>query len=304
MEGTMPPRIWWCNQSDNWKVERKAGVVSGSESEKSDINDFRKTVGQAKRGDIVLHYRKDRGIWAVSRAIEHSQESPRQLTELGAKHYGKGWRFRTEYCELDRPIERNLIIREIHRLKIKEGPVEEVGESRVLRVRQRYFMTFSIEALRVVYEKSEQAWPRWVEELLGVTTSTSQDGNFESFVEGGLKTAVATVRSRRLRNEAKEKYGLSCYCCGFKFEDFYGDIARDRAIVHHLETFHGKKGEERNSTVDDVRVVCANCHYVIHLTGEPLDVDVLKERIEKSWSRWTDEGMTRKTAAAKPNRSR
>jgi 5-methylcytosine-specific restriction protein A len=89
------------------------------------------------------------------------------------------------------------------------------------------------------------------------------------------------------------KYGLACYCCGFNFESFNGEIARDRAIVHHLETFHGKNDQKRVSTVDDVRVVCANCHYVIHFTKKPLDVDVLRSQIEQSWTRWGNQDVSR-----------
>jgi hypothetical protein len=124
----------------------------------------------------------------------------------------------------------------------------------------------------------------------------------ESFNEGGTRSVVQSVRSDKLRGEAKRKYGLECYCCGFKFEDFYGEIACGRAIVHHLETFSGSDGSQRVSTVKDVRVVCANCHYVIHLSKEPLDVDELKAVIEKRWSPWTDEGVTRKKQTRSPKR--
>jgi hypothetical protein len=102
----------------------------------------------------------------------------------------------------------------------------------------------------------------------------------EGYSEGGKHSAVQSVRSEKLREAAKRKYGLECYCCGFKFEDFYGEIARDRTIVHHLETFSGTNGTERVSTVKDVRVVCANCHYVIHFSKIPMDVDELKSLIE------------------------
>jgi 5-methylcytosine-specific restriction protein A len=97
---------------------------------------------------------------------------------------------------------------------------------------------------------------------------------------------------------------LACYCCGFDFEAFYGAIAHNRAIVHHLETFHGKSGEKRASTVDDVRVVCANCHYVIHSTQKLLGVDVLKAEIEKSWTRWSCDGVSRHTPVASSRRAR
>jgi hypothetical protein len=39
----------------------------------------------------------------------------------------------------------------------------------------------------------------------------------------------------------------------------------------------------RASTIDDVRVVCANCHYVIHRDPRrPMDVDKLKGLLARS----------------------
>ena len=76
-------------------------------------------------------------------------------------------------------------------------------------------------------------------------------------------------------------------------------MAQGRAIVHHLETFRGDPSKQRFSTVDDIRVVCANCHYVIHLTEDPLDVDDLKRMIEHSWTRWDQGGVSRSVSLAR-----
>ncbi len=92
---------------------------------------------------------------------------------------------------------------------------------------------------------------------------------------------MASVRNRALRDEALRKYGYKCFCCRFEFGDRYGEFAREIAIVHHLHTFHGLKDGKRLATVDDVRVVCANCHYVIHLHKEPMDVEQLKELVRR-----------------------
>jgi hypothetical protein len=142
-------------------------------------------------------------------------------------------------------------------------------------------------------------------ELTGRTTPSSADkddsASFNNtavvekvFIEGEKRAAVTMTRNSRLRTAAKRKWGLRCYCCGFDFEYFYGSIAKDFAIVHHLEPFSDAAGNLRESTVDDVRVLCANCHYVIHLETPPMDVDVLKERISQVWSPWSDHGVWRK----------
>lgn len=114
------------------------------------------------------------------------------------------------------------------------------------------------------------------------------------YVEGEKRAAVITVRSPTLRAAAKRKWGLKCYCCGFDFEQFYGDIAKDFAIVHHLDPFMDASNTSRESTLQDVRVVCANCHYVLHLETPPIDVDNLKKQISCSWDRWSEFGIQRK----------
>ncbi|MGC8640845.1 MAG: hypothetical protein ACP5XB_13330 [Isosphaeraceae bacterium] len=181
-------------------------------------------------------------------------------------------------------------------------PIERVGV-KVRRLREdpavASISAFRTGEVKAIYEISEGD----VKVLLraaGVTfpdqddTTEDSESEEEGFLEGGARSAVATVRGDKLREEAKRGYGLTCYCCGFEFETVYGDIAVDRAIVHHLESFHGNRDRKRISTVEHVRVVCANCHYVIHLTKEPLDVDVLKTRLEKSWNRWSHDGVSRR----------
>ena len=114
----------------------------------------------------------------------------------------------------------------------------------------------------------------------------------KSFIEGEKKASKSTVRSQALRRHAKEYWGLKCYCCGFDFRSYYGDRAEGAAIVHHLDPF--ARNSKRSSTVEDVRIVCANCHYVIHLEDPEIDVDELKAKIQKRWTRWSLHGTTRK----------
>jgi hypothetical protein len=106
-------------------------------------------------------------------------------------------------------------------------------------------------------------------------------------MEGEMRTVKATIRDPQLRADAKRKYGLKCYCCGFEFARFYGDDAKNIAIVHHLKKFEGKR---RKVTINDVMVVCANCHQVIHIRKQPIHVDELKKRISGQWTRWSDDG--------------
>lgn len=132
--------------------------------------------------------------------------------------------------------------------------------------------------------------PKKIVARLRRTASASEE---EAFIEGETRAAKSTLRNAALRAAAKEKWGLKCYCCGFDFEQFYGTMAVATAIVHHLRPFKAE-GKRRRATVRDVRVVCANCHYVLHLVRLPVDVEDLKKTISKSWSRWSEDGVGRK----------
>ena len=61
-------------------------------------------MGEAKAGDLVVHYRKPHVV-AFSRALEDGSHHD-QLPLLQGEDYGAGWRFRTEYFDLRRPVPR------------------------------------------------------------------------------------------------------------------------------------------------------------------------------------------------------
>jgi hypothetical protein len=79
-----------------------------------------------------------------------------------------------------------------------------------------------------------------------------------------LAAAVKRARDGRLRCEVPG--------CGFCFEAVYGDIGRHFAHVHHLNAL-GERDQAEVTTLEDLVVVCANCHAMIHRHGKcrPLD---------------------------------
>ncbi len=105
----------------------------------------------------------------------------------------------------------------------------------------------------------------------------------ETFLEGAIEIYREKKRQKRnaeLRAKAIELYKLNCYVCGCNFEDKYGDYGAGYIEIHHLKLLADSKGE-RESTVNDVRVVCSNCHSVLHHQGRtPMDVDELKAFVQ------------------------
>ena len=55
--------------------------------------------------------------------------------------------------------------------------------------------------------------------------------------------------------------------CGFDFEVVYGRLGRDYAQVHHLKPLADRTNPSQTK-LDDLVVVCANCHAMIHRGGK------------------------------------
>ncbi len=104
-----------------------------------------------------------------------------------------------------------------------------------------------------------------------------------SFSEGGTQEIIRELQKRdpELKSLAIEKHGLSCQICEFNFEKNYGALGKGYIEMHHLVPL-GTTKKERISTVDNVAVVCSNCHRVLHRNGkEPISIEQLKVAIKK-----------------------
>lgn len=102
----------------------------------------------------------------------------------------------------------------------------------------------------------------------------------KDFIEGGLRAARSRCRNSRLVKKAKQHYGSRCYCCQFEFGECYGGRAKGLCVVHHLTEFRGDHNT-RTSKIADLRVVCGNCHLVLHLEQPAMSVDTLRRIVER-----------------------
>jgi predicted HNH restriction endonuclease len=83
----------------------------------------------------------------------------------------------------------------------------------------------------------------------------------------------ALVREKKRRHRAATG-GLACEACGFDFDSGYG--LSDFCEVHHRVPL--AKGEfERETRLEDLAVLCSNCHRAIHRLGpEMMTVEKLR----------------------------
>ena len=78
-------------------------------------------------------------------------------------------------------------------------------------------------------------------------------------------------RSSRVVREAKERHAranngsLPCEVCGFDFQKMYGDRGKHFIEAHHKVPLSELKEDQIAETlVDDLALVCANCHRMLH----------------------------------------
>ncbi len=71
-------------------------------------------------------------------------------------------------------------------------------------------------------------------------------------------------RNPALVKAAKSYHGAICQVCGFDFGKFYGELGKGYIEAHHLMPYSQQKEPKKLSPKKDMRVLCANCHRMIH----------------------------------------
>lgn len=91
-------------------------------------------------------------------------------------------------------------------------------------------------------------------------------------------------RSAAVSKTAKLLRGDRCEACDLRFEDVYGDIGEGYIEAHHVVPL-AERGRAITNPKDDLRVLCANCHRMIHAWMRKRDalvtVEELRDRIEQ-----------------------
>lgn len=90
-------------------------------------------------------------------------------------------------------------------------------------------------------------------------------------------TVVAKSRSRTLRAAALQRANGICEACGTNFSSLLGGRGVRALQVHHKRQL-ALQDEPTVTNVDELAVVCANCHCVIHSDPQhALPVEVLRD---------------------------
>lgn len=106
----------------------------------------------------------------------------------------------------------------------------------------------------------------------------------QAYAEGRLvtRTVKQRQRSRTLVKDAKQHFldehgRLFCEACGFDFGEFYNI---DYIEAHHIRAI-ADYDEDDETVIEDLAMLCANCHRIIHSQTPPLSIEELKQRINQ-----------------------
>lgn len=123
------------------------------------------------------------------------------------------------------------------------------------------------------------------EELLGDIDDI--DESFLFAEEGAESYSVHLRRERssfliemKKQDILAKNRSLACEVCGFDFYLNYGELGLNFCEVHHKIPLSELKGS-RLTTLEDLVIVCSNCHRMLHRLTPAMSIEFLREIVNK-----------------------
>lgn len=125
-------------------------------------------------------------------------------------------------------------------------------------------------------------------DALAENVPPSRDWVVEGFPEGRRLYRLHSARERnpKLIREAKKlamkRDGvLRCTCCGFDFGATYGEVGHGYIEAHHTRPLSLLDESGGITRVEDLALVCANCHRMLHRRRPWLEAEGLAKVVQK-----------------------
>ena len=117
-----------------------------------------------------------------------------------------------------------------------------------------------------------------LDRLASIVTAATASNRQKEALEGEAYKAEAIFRSRNraLIQAKKANSDYRCEVCRFGFEETYGAIGREYVVAHHLKPIAAGPSK---TTLDDIALVCANCHAMIHAKSPPISIEGLRKLV-------------------------
>ena len=237
---------------------------------------------QPVKGDLVLHFYETLGVryyHARSKVTQSCQVSYETPNNPGT------WGWANEFYRIDignfelikNPIDvRNFT--EIHDISIRQEYTQDnppnypfaittykdksrVKDSQVTLKQGKYLTACSNKLFTLLEESSE---------IETSNQGSSKANSHNNYAEGRRqeRETYFFTRNPRLIKEAKKIHGYRCQACSFKFKDKYGKFGQNFIECHHENVLSERPEQDWNNdvktSINDVKVLCSNCHRMIH----------------------------------------
>lgn len=117
----------------------------------------------------------------------------------------------------------------------------------------------------------------------GASPNLDVDIHTVAATEGQKRLVLHLQRERNqtvVRNKKKHAASLGCEVCGFSFGHAYGSSASNYCEVHHLLPLSDVDHSTR-TRMEDLAILCANCHRVVHLYNPPYTLNQVRSMLAK-----------------------
>jgi 5-methylcytosine-specific restriction protein A len=115
---------------------------------------------------------------------------------------------------------------------------------------------------------------------------TEETVDIDEAAEGAVLTVAHRRRERnrsivnKKKRETLERAGkLECEVCRFDFEQFYGPVGDGFIECHHVIPLSQLEPGSRTK-LDDLALVCSNCHRMLHRGPQWQTIDQLRDRVD------------------------
>ncbi|MCW5921401.1 MAG: HNH endonuclease [Saprospiraceae bacterium] len=72
---------------------------------------------------------------------------------------------------------------------------------------------------------------------------------------------------------------MFCQICGFDFQQVYGKVGEDYIEAHHTLPLSEIENEQTQTQIEDIALLCSNCHKMIHRKRPWLTMTKIKDLI-------------------------
>ncbi len=223
--------------------------------------------------DSAVKIKGTEQVWSLSRNIKMEIGDRIFLLQTGDENYGfilSGYIVKATYNEgekyfvkfrIDKKTDRNLDLREDEICHINS----EISGEKIK----------NIDKIIILEEKWATHEGEVTEESLNIFSYNNKyyEGELLTQAKRQLRYRSRALRDLKIAKEIEKDGDLKCQVknCGFSFKSKYGKIGEGYIEVHHKNPI---ANGTRNTGLDDLMIVCSNCHSMIHKMDDA-DVDQL-----------------------------